>query len=89
MRRSIPSAGDLIWGLLFIGCGLFFLAPSLGFQVPLDARYLWPWFLIIPGLGLWGTYLSTRPREAAIGLVIPATIVTLLGTFFLFSVATD
>ncbi|HNT30382.1 MAG TPA: DUF5668 domain-containing protein [bacterium] len=88
MTQRAPSAENLFWGLLLILIGALALAPAFGIQIAVNLAMLWPLFLIVPGLGFWISFLTNSDRKEVIGLVIPATILTLLGAFFTFSLFT-
>lgn len=44
--------------------------------------YIWPMFILAPGLGLLQLYLFS-PKSNRAGILIPTTILLLLGTYFL------
>ncbi|MBN1934664.1 MAG: hypothetical protein JW934_08355 [Anaerolineae bacterium] len=71
----------VVWGLVLIGVGAWFLLQSLGFAVP-NMGALWPIFPTLVGAGFFiGWLFNTHKRDAA-GLAIPGTINLLVGLFF-------
>lgn len=73
----------LVWGVILVLAGLVFLAWQL---FPAITTILsWPWLLIGAGLVFFVSALATRTG----GLMIPATILTVLGGIFLWQMATD
>lgn len=51
-----------------------------GFSI--NWEYIWPLFLILPGVFFWIKYLATKSRTSSIGLLIPANILICLGITF-------
>ena len=75
------------WGIVIILMGILFLLHELDIIVDIGAfGYL---FLIVPGIGLWFLFFSRRGRRGIEGLLIPGTILTLLGAFFLYQEITE
>lgn len=67
--------------------GVLFLLNEL--RVDLGAVKFWPAFLIIPGLGFWTLFFSKRGQKGSEGVLIPGTILLLLGLFFLYETIVD
>jgi hypothetical protein len=75
--RPVLGAGLVIFG------SLFFLVQVGGLGVPaVSWRYLWPLFIIVPGLLLFLGALQGGPGAA--GLAVPASIVTMVGLILLY-----
>lgn len=76
------------WGGLIVLIGLVFLLEQIG--IGIHVGEIWPVFILAPGLMFWYIYGTKRSgdnsREA---LIIPGTILTLLGLFFVFESATQ
>ena len=74
------------WGILliFIG-GLLILNNFLSFHF-LSIRYLWPLFLLVPGLSFEIEYFTSKKNS---GLLVPGGILTVLGLNFLFETYTS
>ncbi|HDQ43892.1 MAG TPA: hypothetical protein ENN17_00135 [bacterium] len=69
---------DFAWGLFLIVFGVVFLIGNLN-----DAgmALLWPLLLLAPALGFWIGYFLDRKNY---GLVMPGTILAVVGLFFLY-----
>lgn len=67
---------SLFPGIMLIILGVVFLLPNF---THLEARDLWPAFLVGPGLVFFGMYARDR---ANYGLLMPATILTVVGGMF-------
>ena len=78
-----PSA---ILGGAFILLGVSILAGLLFGAEFVSMRYLWPIFVLAPGLFFEAAYFS---RRKAPGFLIPGGILTALGALFFFEVFTD
>jgi hypothetical protein len=78
--------GNLIFGLLLVLLGAFFLASE---QFNIDfGRYGWPVFVIAPGVLLLLVGLSI-PNEGGLGAAIPGGIITAVGLVLAYQAATD
>ncbi len=80
------GAGNAVMGTILVGLGLLFLAAQFvdfrlwfGFDF---WHYFWPFFVIIPGLALFGGMLLGG--RSAGGLAIPGSIVTTVGLILLY-----
>ncbi len=73
--------GRVLVGLSLIALGMaLFLAQF--FQIAL-LRYLWPLFILVPGLALFFAAMRA-PHEVAQGLIVPGSIITMLGLLLLY-----
>jgi len=77
--------GSIIPGVILIVLGILFLLPKLG----IDFGVLWPTFILAPGIAFFAFYLVSGNKEKNVGILIPATITTLLAIFFYFESFTD
>jgi hypothetical protein len=71
----------VIWGLIMIAVGSWFLLRRLGFRLP-GMGQLWPIFPALVGLSIFVGWLFTPDKRASHGMMIPATINLLVGVFF-------
>ncbi len=76
-----------VWGILIIVIGVVFLVNELGLDVSVGEY--WPVFLLLPGLFFWMMFLSKREQSGIEGVLIPGTILTLLGAYFFYMNAID
>jgi hypothetical protein len=74
----------MIWGLLLIGTGIVLFLPMVGISLDINWGLLWPFFLLIPGLGLWATTAVQKNHLARAGVAIPATILCGYALLFFF-----
>lgn len=84
--ERLRSAGNAAVGVILVALGTLFLAaqfvdlrPWFGYNF---WHYFWPFFVIIPGLALFGGML-VGGRSAG-GLAIPGTIITTVGLILLY-----
>ncbi|MFH1426368.1 MAG: hypothetical protein ABIG66_02945 [Candidatus Kerfeldbacteria bacterium] len=78
------NATKMIIGLLLVVLGSLWLLSALIPGFDLNWGLLWPIFLLIPGVILWGVWIGSPDKQKSGGLVIPASILTLLaGLFFI------
>jgi predicted permease len=79
------NMGSMIAGsaLIVLG-GLFLLSQFLDVSI---WRFLWPLFVLIPGIGMFVAVYSGGKQAA--GLAIPASIVSMVGLILLFQSITD
>ena len=70
-----------VWGIIIVIIGLLFLLQELGLNI--QAGKYWPIVLLIPGLAFWSMFLSRRQHKGMEGVLIPGTIQTLLGAYFM------
>jgi hypothetical protein len=66
----------IFWGILLLLLGAYLLASQF-YEVP-GIEHLWPVFLVLGGISLFSEFLRNRQE----GVLIPATILALLGVFF-------
>jgi phosphatidylserine synthase len=64
-----------------------FLLQELGLNI--QAGKFWPVVLLIPGLAFWSMFLSRRQHKGTEGVLIPGTILTLLGAYFMIESLTN
>lgn len=76
--------GNIIWGMLFILLGIFFLLGRF-FNNTWGIGDLWPLFILIPGLLFESGYFSSRKDP---GLLVPGGILTTIGLLMLFETFT-
>ena len=77
---------NAFWGILLILIGGFLIFNNFyNFQF-LSIGYLWPLFLLIPGLSFEIEYFTSRKNP---GLLVPGGILTVLGANFLFETYTS
>lgn len=76
-----------IWGIIIVVIGLLFLMQELGLNI--QAGKFWPVVLLIPGLAFWTMFFSRRQHKGMEGVLIPGTILTVLGAYFMFESLTD
>lgn len=76
--RTVDS---VIWGLILIGVGGWFLLDALGISLP-GIGVFWPVFPILVGCAFVIGWLLSPDRRSAYGIMIPATINILVGLFF-------
>lgn len=70
-------------GIVLVILGALWLAANFipGFQI--DWSYVWPLFILLPGLYLYSVYLRDHTSAGSWQVLIPANILTFLGiTFF-------
>jgi len=71
-----------VWGILLVVIGILFLSSNLGF-IEISWKYLWPLFLLVPGILLEFGFFIYR-KDA--GLLVPGGILTTYGFLFLANV---
>lgn len=81
MRRN-----NMFWGILLIVFGILILINRIYGIHLISINYLWPLFILIPGLSFELGYFSRR-RDA--GLLVPGGILTTIGLLFLFQTYTN
>ena len=72
-------------GLLLIVAGVLLLASNLGI-FRFNWAFIWPLFLLGPGLSFEFSYFTTRRNP---GVLVPGGILTLYGVFFYFNMLTN
>lgn len=75
---------DKIVGIIFILVGLLFTVSNFGL-VSIRMDFLWPLFILVPGLVFEYAYFSTGKAS---GILFPGAILTTLGVIFLFHTMT-
>jgi len=89
MENEQPSISNVLWGLFLVVLGLYFLAPLFGLDISINFGLIWPFFMIVPAVGLWATCFASSEEPRDVGIVIPATILSVLGGLFLVMGVTD
>lgn len=79
-RRSERN-GVVIWGLIMIAAGGWFLLRSMGIRLP-GMGEMWPIFPILVGCSIFLSWLFSTDKRANHGVMIPVTINVLIGLFF-------
>jgi predicted permease len=79
------NTGSVIAGVALIVLGGLFLLNQV-FQISLW-RFLWPLFVLLPGIGMFAAVYSGGKQAA--GLAIPASVVSSVGLILLFQSITD
>jgi hypothetical protein len=79
-ENRLHNSGGLIAGLLLVGLGGLLLVGQV-FRIQLMS-VLWPFFVIVPGLFLFGAMLNGGKQAA--GLAVPASIVTMVGVLLFY-----
>jgi hypothetical protein len=79
--RGSDRSGVVIWGLVMIAVGGWFLLRTLGFRLP-GMGQMWPIFPTLVGVSIFVGWLFTPDKRANYGMMIPATINVLVGLFF-------
>jgi len=72
-------------GILLITAGVLLLASNLGI-FKFNWAFIWPLFLLGPGLTFELSYFATRRNP---GVLVPGGILTLYGLFFYFNMITN
>ena len=78
-RRRRNRGGTIVWALILIGVGGWFLLNNLGFDLPNMAQ-MWPVFVLVPGIFALAGYAFGQDHDP--GLAFLGTAATLLGVFF-------
>lgn len=78
-RRRRNRGGTIVWALILIGLGGWFLLDNLGLDLPNMAQ-MWPVFVLVPGLFALAGYVFGQDHDP--GLAFLGTGATLLGVFF-------
>lgn len=81
MSRRSSRNGVLIPGLILIAVGAWFLAGSLGVELP-NMEQMWPVFPTVVGISLFIGWLVSSNKRGNYGMIIPAAINFLIGIFF-------
>jgi hypothetical protein len=76
---------NIVWGLLFILIGILLFAGIFLHSDFISMQYLWPLFVLVPGLSFEVSYFTERKAP---GILIPGGILTTIGLLFLFEVFT-
>ncbi|WP_392486189.1 LiaF transmembrane domain-containing protein [Haloimpatiens sp. FM7315] len=75
-----------IWGFVFIAFGAVLLLNQFFPNNIINIEYLWPVFVLIPGLSMEIGYFSKKKNP---GVLVPGGILTVIGILFFFEVFTD
>jgi len=76
---------NALGGFVLVVVGALMLANNLGNWNLFSMDWLWPMFILIPGLVFELGYFSNRSNP---GLLVPGGILTTLGLLFLFEILT-
>jgi hypothetical protein len=79
--KKSDRTGVVIWGLIMVAVGFWFLLRTLGFRLP-GMGQMWPIFPTLVGVSIFVGWLFTPNKRANHGMMIPATINFLIGLFF-------
>ncbi len=71
--------GTKVLGLVLVIAGSLFTLDSLGW-IHLSWGYLWPLFLLLPGIAFHAAFFAGRNQNA--GLLVPGGILTVYGLLF-------
>lgn len=71
-------------GIMLIAAGVILLASNIGL-IRFDWNFIWPLFLLIPGLIFELSYFGSRRNP---GVLVPGGILTIYGLFFYFNIIT-
>jgi uncharacterized membrane protein HdeD (DUF308 family) len=83
---KIKDVSKVIYGLLFLTIGVLLI-----FGVFDDRNiweFIWPLFILIPGLSMELDYFANRSPNK-VGELVPGGILTILGLFFYFNIFTN
>lgn len=78
-KRRHDRGGTIVWALLLIAAGIWFLLDNLGVNLP-NLTQMWPVFVLVPGLLFLAGYVFGEDHDP--GLAFVGTAATLLGVFF-------
>ncbi|WP_223700558.1 LiaI-LiaF-like domain-containing protein [Sutcliffiella deserti] len=79
--------GKIFSGLLLIFIGTFFLLQTLGI-LKVSWDYLWPLFILIPGIVFHLAFFLSGAQKNMAGLLVPGGILVVIGSLFFFEVIT-
>lgn len=71
---------DMIIGVGLVILGILFLSENFGY-IEFDFRDVWPFFVILAGVGFWIGYYQDRKNY---GLLMPGTILIIYGLLFFY-----
>jgi hypothetical protein len=77
---------NYFWGIILILIGVVAILNNIYSITFFTMGYLWPVFVLIPGLSFEASYFSRRKEPA---LLVPGGILTTIGTLFLFETFTN
>lgn len=84
------NIGRIIWGIVLILVGVVWLVSNFVPDFKLNWNYIWPLFLLVPGLVMWIGFLVSRKKKEDVGVLIPANILTFLAlTFYINIIGSD
>lgn len=76
---------NIVWGGLFIAIGLLLFANVFFDLSFLSMRFMWPLFILIPGLFFEAAYFTNRKDP---GLLVPGGILITIALLFFFEIMT-
>ena len=74
------KSSNFVLGIGLVLIGILFLFQNFGY-VEINFREIWPFFVILGGLGFWLGFFGNRENS---GLIMPGTILTTYGIMFLY-----
>ncbi|MCA9379236.1 hypothetical protein KC640_02300 [Candidatus Dojkabacteria bacterium] len=84
------NIGRIVWGIVLILVGIVWLVSNFVPDFEINWNYIWPLFLLVPGLIMWAGFLLTRKKKEDVGMLIPANILTFLAlTFYVNIIGND
>jgi len=83
---KIKNLNKMIYGLLFLAIGVLLIFGV--FDDKNIWEYIWPLFILIPGLSMEIDFFEKKNSNDA-GELVPAGILIILGTFFYFNIFTN
>jgi len=78
---------SLFWGIFLIIIGILVILNQLS-VISLFWKFIWPIFILVPGLIFEFSYFANPTLQNA-GLLVPGGILIVIGILFFFSVFTD
>jgi hypothetical protein len=84
-EQNSRTKSSLLWGSLFILIGLALIANMFLDIEIFSMRYLWPLFVLVPGLLFESSYYTYRKAP---GLLVPGGILITISILFFFEVFT-
>ncbi len=79
------KSSNFILGLGLILIGILLLFQNFGY-IEINFREIWPFFVVLSGLGFWIGFWGNRENH---GLIMPGTILTVYGFMFLYCATED
>lgn len=83
---KIKNVSKAIYGLLFLAIGILLIFGVFDDRNIWD--FIWPLFILVPGLSMELDYFANRNTNK-VGELVPGGILTILGLFFYFNIFTN